>query len=107
MIVMSKKDLIIRVSGSNAEIENLLDEIAKQTTGLNLIPENMVIRKVPAKIRKADLQDKRSRDLMISARGAEDKIEIFIEAIVDAVDKELMLSAPSIALKVEGNDQQE
>lgn len=98
---MDNKDLIIRASGNYKDTEELLLEVIKETKELNLIHENKSVREVPKKIKKADLQNKKAKDLKISAQGTEENIEEFIESVIDAVDKDLKLAHPSRTLKIE------
>lgn len=104
---MKEKDLIIRISGSNAETEKLIEEIISETKALGLLPENKSIKAVPNKVRKKELQNKKAKDLQISALGQEDKIESFIDSVIDAVDSELELPQPSISLKLDGGSEDE
>ncbi|WP_139231827.1 hypothetical protein [Azotobacter beijerinckii] len=98
---MTTKDLILRVSGTHAEAEEFFKEIIEESAAIGLLPENKSTREVPRKIRKQDLQDKKAKDLQISAVGAEEKIESLIESVIDAVNEELNLPTPSQTIKLE------
>jgi undecaprenyl pyrophosphate synthase len=103
---MNKKDVIIRVSGSNKLSKEFLSQVKKEAETLGLLPDSQSIRAVPDKVRKEDIKNTKAKDLKISVIGDENTVEKFLEAVIDNVSKETSLAKPSLNLKLEsgGND---
>lgn len=101
---MSKKDLIIRVSGSNKLAEEFLKKVQEEAQAIGLLPDRSSIRAVPSKVRKEDVKNKKAKDLKLTVVGDENTVENFLEAIVESVTKETNLPKPSLNIKLEAGE---
>lgn len=104
---MKEKDIIVRLSGENAEIVKAFEEIVKKSTELGLIGEDLQIKKVPDKVEKSKLRNKSASDIMVKVSGGENTIEAFMADVIASASENLGLETPSTAIKLSGSKHNE
>ncbi|MBZ9560493.1 MULTISPECIES: hypothetical protein [unclassified Modicisalibacter] len=100
---MSKKDVIIRVSGSNELAEDFLSQVQEEAQILGLLPDTQTVRAVPDKVRKEKVKSKKAKDLKISVTGDENTVETFLESVIESVSEKTSLPKPSLNIKLESS----
>lgn len=98
---MRNKDVIVRVDSSSQEATTFLNELQKEAQKHGLIAEPPIIRLVPGKVEKSKIQDRKAKDIKLAVSNLENKVDNVIQAITDAVEKELSLLPSSVHIKLE------
>lgn len=101
---MSKKDVIIRVSGTNELAEEFLIQVKEELETYGLLSDIQTIRAVPDKVRKSDIINAKAKDMKVSVIGDETTVDEFLEAVISIISEEMNLPEPSLNLMLESDD---